>query len=153
MKKGILKNYVTSSVKKVILKNYVTNSVKKINNIHSNSYTDGTINLNLCGAKKLFQYIMFCNRSFLYFLKLSVKQLVVMNIINFFDAVSDIIFQYSFFHAVSDIILILYNVISPYFNVFGYNSTSIVMFVCFYCYISLAVIFFSFIFLLLQRQH
>ena len=27
-------------------------------------------------------------------------------------------------------------------NVFGYNSTSIVMFVCFYCYLSSAVIFF-----------
>ena len=30
--------------------------------------------INLCGAKKLFQYIMFCNRSFSYFLKLLVKQ-------------------------------------------------------------------------------
>ena len=30
--------------------------------------------------------------------------IVVTNIINFFQAVSDIIFQYSFFHAVSDII-------------------------------------------------
>ena len=29
-----------------------------------------------------------------------------------------------------------------HFNVFGYNSTSIVMFVCFYCYLSSAVIFF-----------
>ena len=47
---------------------------------------------------------MFCNRSFSYFLKLLVKQLVVTNIINFFHAVSDIIFQYSFFYAVSDII-------------------------------------------------
>ena len=27
-------------------------------------------------------------------------------------------------------------------EVFGYNSTSIVMFVCFYCYLSSAVIFF-----------
>ena len=27
-------------------------------------------------------------------------------------------------------------------NVFGYNSISIVMFVCFYCYLSFAVIFF-----------
>ena len=35
-----------------------------------------------------------------------------MNIINFFHAISDIIFQYSFFHAVSDIILISYNVIA-----------------------------------------
>ena len=34
-----------------------------------------------------------------------------------------------------------------HFNVFGYNGTSIVMFVCFYCYLSSAVIFFSFIFL------
>ena len=55
-------------------------------------------------SKNLFQYIMFCNRSFSYFLKLLVKQLVVMNIINFFHPVSDIIFQYSFFHSVSDII-------------------------------------------------
>ena len=47
---------------------------------------------------------MFSNRLFSYFLKLLVKQLVVMNIISFFHAVSDIIFQYSFFHAVSDII-------------------------------------------------
>ena len=47
---------------------------------------------------------MFYNRSFSYFLKLLVKQLVVMNIINFFHAVSNIIFQYSFFLAVSDII-------------------------------------------------
>ena len=30
-----------------------------------------------------------------------------------------------------------------HFNVFGYNSTSIVMFVCFYCYLSSAVLFFS----------
>ena len=29
-----------------------------------------------------------------------------------------------------------------HFNVFGYDSTSIVMFVCFYCYLSSAVIFF-----------
>ena len=29
-----------------------------------------------------------------------------------------------------------------HFNVFGYNSTSIVMFVCFYCNLSFAVIFF-----------
>ena len=29
-----------------------------------------------------------------------------------------------------------------HFNVLGYNSTSIVMFVCFYCYLSSAVIFF-----------
>ena len=29
-----------------------------------------------------------------------------------------------------------------HFNVFGYNSTSIVMFVCFYYYLSFAVIFF-----------
>ena len=29
-----------------------------------------------------------------------------------------------------------------HFNVFGYNSTSIVMFVCFYCYLSSVVIFF-----------
>ena len=29
-----------------------------------------------------------------------------------------------------------------HFNVFEYNSTSIVMFVCFYCYLSSAVIFF-----------
>ena len=29
-----------------------------------------------------------------------------------------------------------------HFNVFGYSSTSIVMFVCFYCYLSSAVIFF-----------
>ena len=29
-----------------------------------------------------------------------------------------------------------------HFNVFGYNSTSIVMFVCFCCYLSFAVIFF-----------
>ena len=29
-----------------------------------------------------------------------------------------------------------------HFNVFGCNSTSIVMFVCFYCYLSFAVIFF-----------
>ena len=28
-----------------------------------------------------------------------------------------------------------------HFDVFGYNSTSIVMFVCFYCYLSSAVIF------------
>ena len=28
-------------------------------------------------------------------------------------------------------------------KVFGYNSTSIVMLVCFYCYLSFAVIFFS----------
>ena len=40
-----------------------------------------------------------------------------------------------------------------HFNVFGYNTISIVMFVCFYCYLSSAVIFFSFIFLQLQRQH
>ena len=33
-----------------------------------------------------------------------------------------------------------------HFNVFGYNSTSIVMFVCFYRYLSSAVIFFWFIF-------
>ena len=30
-------------------------------------------------------------------------------------------------------------------NVFGYNSTSIVMFVCFYCYLSSAVIFYRFV--------
>ena len=29
-----------------------------------------------------------------------------------------------------------------HFNVFGYNGTSIGMFVCFYCYLSSAVIFF-----------
>ena len=29
-----------------------------------------------------------------------------------------------------------------HFNVFGFNSTSIVMFVCFYCYLSSAVVFF-----------
>ena len=29
-----------------------------------------------------------------------------------------------------------------HFHVFGYNSTSIVMFECFYCYLSFAVIFF-----------
>ena len=60
-----------------------------------------------------------------------------MNIINFFHAVSDIIFQYH-------IMLLLHH-----FNGFGYNSTSIVMFVglCFYCYLSSAVIFYSFIFL------
>ena len=29
-----------------------------------------------------------------------------------------------------------------HFNVFGYNRTSIVMLVCFYCYLSSAVIFF-----------
>ena len=91
---------------------------------------------------------MFCNRSFSYFLKLLVKQLVVMNIINIFHAVSDIIFHCSFFHAVSDIsfnicIMLLFH----HFNVFGYNRKSIVMFVCFYCYLSSAVIFFSFIFL------
>ena len=77
---------------------------------------------------------MFCNRSFSYFLKLLVKQptVVVMNIINFFHAVSDIIFLYSFFHAVSDIIF-QYHVmlLRHHFNDFGYNSTSIVMFVCF----------------------
>ena len=43
-----------------------------------------------------------------------------MNIINFFHAANDIIFQYY-------IILLLYH-----FNVFGYNSTSIEMFVCFF---------------------
>ena len=65
-----------------------------------------------------------------------------MNIINFFHAVSDIIFQYSFFHAVSDIIFQYYIMLSlHHFNVFGYNSTSIVMFVRFYCYLSSAVIF------------
>ena len=58
---------------------------------------DGTININLCGPKKLFQYIMLCNRSFSYFFKLLVRQLIVKNTINFFHAVSDIIFQYSFF--------------------------------------------------------
>ena len=52
--------------------------------LHRDLYTDGTININLCGAKNLFQYIMFCNRSFSFFLKLLVKQLVVTNIINFF---------------------------------------------------------------------
>ena len=44
---------------------------------------------------------MFCNRSFLYFLKLLVKQPSCYE--NFFHAVNDIIFQYSFFHAVSGI--------------------------------------------------
>ena len=58
-----------------------------------------------------------------------------MNIINFFHAVSDIIFQFY-------IMLLLHH-----FNVFGYNRTSIVMFVCFYCYLYSAVIFFSFNFL------
>ena len=71
-----------------------------------------------------------------------------MNIINFFHAASDIIFQYSFFHAVSDIIFQYYiALLLHHFNVFGYNSTSIVMFVCFYCYLFSAVLFFSFIFL------
>ena len=77
-----------------------------------------------------------------------------MNIINFFHAVSDIIFQYSFFHAVSDIIFqyscfhavrhkfqCYIMLLLHHFNVFGYNSTSIVMFVCFYCCLSSAVIF------------
>ena len=56
-----------------------------------------------------------------------------MNIINFFQAASDIIFQYC-------IMLLLHH-----FIVFGFNSESIVMFVCFCCYLSSAVIFFSFI--------
>ena len=38
---------------------------------------------------------------------------------------------------------ILYTLLLHYFNVFGYNSTSIVMLVCFYCYLSSAVFFFS----------
>ena len=42
-----------------------------------------------------------------------------MNIIIFFHAPSDIIFQYY-------MMLLLHH-----FNVFGYNSTSIVMFICF----------------------
>ena len=33
-----------------------------------------------------------------------------------------------------------------HFNVFGYNSTSIVMFVCFYCYLSSAVFFLIYLF-------
>ena len=71
-----------------------------------------------------------------------------MNIINFFHTASDIIFLYSFFHAVSDIIFQYYvMLLLHHFNVFVYNSTSIVMFVCFYCYLSSAALFFSFIFL------
>ena len=67
-----------------------------------------------------------------------------MNIINFFHAVNDIIFEYSFFHVVSDIIFQYYiMLLLHHFNIFGYYSTIIVMFVCFYCYLSSAVVFFS----------
>ena len=66
-----------------------------------------------------------------------------MNIITFFHTANDIIYQYSIFHAVSDIIFQFYvMLLFHHFNVFGYNSTSIVMFVCFYCYLSSAVVFF-----------
>ena len=51
---------------------------------------------------------MFCNRSISYFLKLLVKQLVVMNITNFFHAVSDMFFNILFFRAASDIIFQYY---------------------------------------------
>ena len=51
---------------------------------------------------------MFCNRSISYFLKLLVKQLVVMNITNFFHAVSDMFFNIPFFRAASDIIFQYY---------------------------------------------
>ena len=53
-----------------------------------------------------------------------------MNIIKFFHAVSDIIFQYY--------TVLLFH----YFNDFGYNTKRTVMFVCFYCYLSSAVSFF-----------
>ena len=62
---------------------------------------------------------------------------------------SDIIFQYSFFsHCKWRNFQYYIMFLLHHFNVFGYNNTSsIVMFVCFYCYLSSAVIFFSFTFL------
>ena len=76
-----------------------------------------------------------------------------MSIINFFTLISDIIFQYFFFHAVSDIIFQYYIMLFlHHFNVFGYNSTSTVMFVCFCCYVSSAAFFLNYLFQL-QRQH
>ena len=59
-----------------------------------------------------------------------------MNIINFFHAVSDIIFNIIKCYC-SISLMILGTIV----------GTSIVMFVCFYCYLFSAVIFISFIFL------
>ena len=59
------------------------------------------------------------------------SSLVVMNIINFFHAVSDIIFQYSFFHAVSDIT----------FQYFFFHAVSDIIFNIIQCYCSIILMF------------